>query len=217
MAEQVDYLLPGEQLVPRKPWLRLVGDEVVRYVRPTMESDRVKRARQFVEFTGERILEGVLEHEAKTLQKHLDLLRECGIPVVGTSVEITHVPEDYPSSTRAIGSHLGMMIRSEAAHGPALDGFLLGRTEPEWKRWVSEPVVGGLINYFQEVGALEEVGEDPRFLADLYKPEQYVVDVALGNGLPLAKLVDVDPKFELVTAAKTSVSIALTNQMFQAG
>lgn len=199
------FELPGEQLVPGKPWIRLHGKQVLRYVRPEREWDELTTARNLAEFIDSNLLENTLEKGCHKLQAHLDVLRECAVDVVQTECEIDKVPINYGLQKGvAFGAQLGMILRTPLLEGTLLDVSLRRpRSEiDQQSQEVVEDLTEGLADYVYECQGQE-------LLADIFKRYQYM----LHGQVPVATLIDVEPAFRPADDMQIHQSLAQIEQM----
>lgn len=206
--DHVEFGELGEPVVGDQgihPWIRCIGDEIVRYVRPSIEDPTILALRNSGR-VGEAILPGVLGRVKDKLEMELEALKQHGVSVVNSTVEVCPIPV-FDSRGNIVKSHLGLKINSEL-----IDGIGIAYYHPESREERHEAIeevnatFNGLERYVME---RREAGEPP--LSDIYGEFQYLYGSTLGQNDNKLVLVDTDPMFMKPSSSQVLATIEHIN------
>lgn len=193
-SSNVHVMIPGEQLVHGKPWLRKVDGQVVRYVRGSVEDGCLIMLRTI---GGPRNadLDRALNRNAERLTTHLDYLRSTGVPVVRSTVTVEEVPYFERCQKEPRSYQLGIKVVSD---------YLTGRKLEDTPR-PAQPDVASTIDKLHsdlETYARDSVAAGEPFLGDVYGAWKYLMtDLGQEQQQDQPTLVDTDPLFISSTQA----------------
>lgn len=193
MSEKIRTLVPGEQLAPGKPWLRRIGDRVIRYVRSAAESPAMLAMRGVDADGSLAFTDRLLSLQRDRVEQELDLLENIGVPVISRSVEIDWVPV-FQRDGKAEAYQRGIKIET-----PFLDGARLDRYQPRLQDQADDLEMQ-LATIYTALGEYVEYKAERQepFLGDILGAQQYL---AVNNETPFpdVTLIDIDPIFAAPT------------------
>lgn len=199
MRNNLGYLVPGEAICERKPWLRRVDNDVIRYVRPSVEDSHVEFTRAINE---DLFVRAALERKKDQLDDDLDFLRCLGVPVVASSTKVKDVPL-FNRQGDVSKVSIGLEVTSQFVDGTRLDLYLSSMDAND-RGAVTQPLSCSLREY---VEIKMDAGEP--FLGDIFTPHQYIASQTPENGVVSPVLADIDPIFAQPTIKNYQTSIAL--------
>lgn len=178
-----EVVLPGESLNARKPWVRKVGDQVIRYVRNGIEDAVFLALRE--QDNNSPVLVHLLEFQRRRLAAELDILRSHDIDVPEAKIEIRRIPAFVSPSQPPESMQLGLQITTPYIPGTQLDEVGPAPKNPNNYLAALNTTFDGLRSYVNQRHA-----EGERYLGDIFFAEQYIY-----SGDPNFTLVDLDPIF----------------------
>lgn len=189
MLAEIRGIEPKELVVPNRPWLRRLGDYVVRYVRESIEPADLRQIRQDDVFEGP-LLQAALSATRNHLYGEVARLEELGINYSLTSVDICKVPR-FGENNEVIGRKLGLQLMSEFVDGPTLGdspkGIDIGHMCSAMRQYVDE-----------------RTSQRLRFLCQVFDPSEYRIP----EDSYKAVLIGLDPIFAEPTGNNRAIAHA---------
>lgn len=205
-----ERLLVGEQLIGAHPWVRVVGDKVVRFVNPTIEDPNMALLR---EAGVTEVIESTLRRNAQLHTAELDELEAAGVPVVKSTVSVQEIPVWEKArgreSFKISGSTLGIQIDSEYIYGIPIQ-YYEPQDERERERVLDQVTAtcGTLASYVER---RHSAGQP--FLRDIYTENQYMYGSDRPGGNKQIKLIDVDPYYMVPSTANVDWAMSSIESM----
>ncbi len=194
MSAEIMALEPKELVVPNKPWLRRIGNYVIRFVRDSVEPAdlRLLRSLDPNDYNG-RLATG-LQRTGDRLLAESEQLSALEIPFAAYDVCVCRVPE-FDAKGQWRGHKLGLQITSEF-----IDGLNLTESSAGVR-------LNGLCAAMKEY-VDQRTAERQPYLCDIFTPDQFLVSEKSGE----AVLVDIDPIFAQPTLHNQLAAHDLINQ-----
>lgn len=199
----VEMYVPGEQLAPDKPWLRLVDGQVQRFVRKAIEDRAVRTVALFGKIP-------TLASVSEQLEAELDYLGQFGIQTPSMYCSLEVIPKFFGIRSDEYRTEQGLKITTPYVEGDDLDQLI---TQERLKEMDGiETAVYDLSEALGDYVLARETDGLP-FLADIFGPNQYRII----NGECL--LLDIDPFFATPTPgnyeSRAAFARALGDYVFQ--
>lgn len=184
----------GEPVIGAHPWVRCIGDRIVRFVHPTAEDPAITLLRESGA-AGELILPRALNQVKENLETELEALTKAGVPVVKSTVKVCPIPV-FDLRGKIVDEHLGLQINSDYIYGTPIE-YYAPETDEERRKAMGE--VNATFNGLEEYVINRVAGHQP-CLSDIYGPHQYMFGSPEIGGDPKVTLIDIDPYFMKNTA-----------------